>query len=243
MEKIKSVFNALYALAWIVVAAFNMLLYYTGYKYHPKSFLFYVAMFLLLTVFATTFSVKNRQKASRVSKVFAGLMPIIVFLHFVLAPDLSVVTSDSDKWDLVVFVLLFGVGMISAFVIFFTHITTTWLKIPAIFIAILMVLFYVFGCFMTCFVVMILPKEEILHEVNSPNNTYIARVIRRDGGAMGGAKMVEVQKNEEITLLFGSIVPRPETVWRGRYGDTATISWLDEETFSVNGTPSRVNAE
>ena len=243
MEKIKSLFNALYALVWIVVSVFSRLIYFTGYAYRPKSFLLYVAMLLLLLVFATIFSVRNRQKASRVSKVFAGLMPIIVFLHFILAPDLLVVKSASDKWLLIAFTLLFGVEMASAFVIFFTHITAAWLTVPTFFIAMLMALFYVFGCFMTCFVVMILPKEEILHEVHSPNNTYIARVIRMDGGAMGGSRRVEVQKSRKITLLFGTIVPRPETVWNGRYSDTVTISWRDEETFSVNGKPFHVNAE
>jgi hypothetical protein len=77
-------------------------------------------------------------------------------------------------------------------------------------------------------------QNTVVRVLPSPDGTLEARIIDSDQGAMGGATIVEVEKNGWA---------KPKQIYTGPWGifETMEIYWKDEDTLVINGKEYRVD--
>ena len=86
-------------------------------------------------------------------------------------------------------------------------------------------------------VLLLFTHTQIVQEIASPQGNYIATVIERDEGALGGSTSVEILDAKPLNLLLIRIGKEPKQVYRGQWGEAQDIEilWVDEQTVSING--------
>ena len=71
----------------------------------------------------------------------------------------------------------------------------------------------------------------------SPNSVYIAEIIDSNQGALGGATLVSVtRQNRNISILIGELKKDSKVVYSGRWGEfeTMTLRWETDEILYIN---------
>ena len=78
--------------------------------------------------------------------------------------------------------------------------------------------------------------SEIIAVYLSPNEEYRLEVTEYDAGATGGDTAVTVHYEKPLVHLgLVKIMKNPETLYTGNWHERISISWVDNDTVSVNG--------
>jgi hypothetical protein len=80
-------------------------------------------------------------------------------------------------------------------------------------------------------------KNTVIRAEMSPNSIYLAEVIDNDQGALGGATLVNVTKqNRNVYLLIGDLKKDAKEVYYGRWGESfeMTLRWETDNILYIN---------
>ena len=71
----------------------------------------------------------------------------------------------------------------------------------------------------------------------SPQGTYVAEVIERDQGALGGDTVVAVRRNKKLFFAVCEVRPSAQEIYRGGFGEAATlcIQWHSDSVLQIQG--------
>lgn len=91
---------------------------------------------------------------------------------------------------------------------------------------------------LTSFVQM-MSVETVIQRSISPKGTYLAEVVESDQGALGGAALVKVRKNQILHLGFCTVQPTAKRVYMGAYGtaDSLNLQWQEDDILRIDGKP------
>lgn len=76
--------------------------------------------------------------------------------------------------------------------------------------------------------------ETTVQSVPSPQRTYIAQVVDRNEGALGGSTRAEVRQTV-LDLGIFRIEKPPVRVYSGRWREFNAVDWKDDHTLVING--------
>ena len=187
-----------------------------------------IAFLSAITIGVLVFLFVKQITFTKTQSIFAGLLLPISIIN-------GMFYTFADKKSIT---LYFAFLCCSALIILlFKFIKSNILKAVSSFISILLVILFIFiGSIASIFGG--LSNNTVQKTITSPQNTYIAKVIYSDHGAMGGNTLVEVISiKNDIDLLFGKFSKKPIRVYDGEIEENKTmiIKWLDENTLFING--------
>ena len=237
MNRIKANCNVIYTIILLVWSALNYVIYSLNYMYRPKNYAVFFGLYIALIVFAGGFSGRSKASAGKASKILAYFMflPAMLFVATLFFSfDFSV---NYKTYDVIYFLIMFFAIMTFPLVIFFIYSSLKWLKIlVAACLAGLMAYLAQYLFIALLFLTIPLSGTEILQTVKSPDNTFEARVIVRDEGALGGDTSVEVyNEKNDITLIAGKLISQRKSIWTGGCNENPSVSWDDNETVLIDG--------
>ena len=99
------------------------------------------------------------------------------------------------------------------------------------------ILAFVFLLFFMAFIMSDFGKDTVIRAEMSPNSIYLAEVIDDDQGALGGATLVNVtRQNRDLYLIIGSIKKDAERIYSGRWGESfgMTLRWETDNILYIN---------
>ena len=81
-----------------------------------------------------------------------------------------------------------------------------------------------------------------LQTLDSPDSKYVASIIERDEGALGGSTTVDVCENFKVSLLLFEIRKKSRSLYEGHLGegDNLKVYWKDNETLTINSLDYKV---
>lgn len=232
MKRVKSTINSVVLIIMIILSAFNVIMAKFDYVYRPKNFNLFCLVYIILSAVIAVFSIVYKKSASRLSAESASVLPIIALIYLVTCLYFM---DMSMPYSLLAYETAFATTMGFSLVLFFVYSSKEWLKIIvgvlSFFIGVLFAFVVLVTIIFTDF-----GKTETVQKLTSPNDTYVASVMKHDAGATGGATSVSVYNLEsEISLLLGDLLPDEKRIWQGTWMDEPVLKWQDDNTISING--------
>ncbi|MBQ8210749.1 MAG: hypothetical protein IJZ35_09220 [Clostridia bacterium] len=79
-------------------------------------------------------------------------------------------------------------------------------------------------------------QNTVIQSVESPNDTYYAKVIDSNQGALGGNTLVDVYESRIIDAGIFKIQKKPQLIYRGEWGEfeDMEIYWKNENSLIIN---------
>ncbi len=206
-----------------------------GYSFVPVSYTGFIVGFFILCALYVFFSVKYRNKAEKLSRVAALLMPVIMTLFVISLFELLETDGIHGRDGSMCVFWLAPVGLIASLIVFFAYAKREWVKITIAvisgFIAGIYLLFCSFSLFSAWFVAV-----EVTREIASPDKNYTVFIIEYDEGALGGSTKVCLRKvSDDVFVGMGTFVTKSHALKHGRWAQEYEICWKDNETLIIDG--------
>ena len=99
------------------------------------------------------------------------------------------------------------------------------------------ILTFIFLLFFIALIISDFGKNTVIRTEMSPNSIYLVEVIYNDQGALGGATLVNVtRQNRDLYLIIGSIKKDAERIYAGRGSDSfgMTLRWETDNVLYIN---------
>ena len=234
VNRIKTNINSLVGIVMIVLSVLNLIISKLDYLYRPKSYILFFAIYLILSILSTYFSVKYKKYASNTSRRIASFMPLIVLAYLFTLLFCFDIKIDNRMNNIFYYELLFTITISSSLVLFFVYNKVKWLKIC---IAVIVGIFAYFFA-QVLFLSMLFSnfgENTVVQTVKSPDNTYVAWVVSSDQGALGGSTEVYVRDiQKDIHLVSGMLKTESKKLHSGGWGTEAVLRWEDNDTILIN---------
>lgn len=241
MNKIKSNINLFFGIIVLFLSVINLFISSLNCLYRPKNYVVFGLVYLTTIVFMVVLSLKNKNVASKPSKIFAELSPIIALIYLIslfICIDLKI---DYINHNILCYEVLFLFTIVSSLIIFFAYNNIILLRFIVSFISFLAGVLFVFLVVVFQFITNF-GTSEILQTAISPNSTYVARVVYYDSGALGDKVYVNVYDNKnKVTFLTGAIIDKDREVWTGEW--VSAFYWEDDDTIFINGAKYDIKKE
>lgn len=212
--------------------SFGIIVSFFGYKFVLYNN-FITSLIITILLFCTTICLPifkiSMNKASRVFSAF--LLPLSIFgeLFFIAG-------ADKDSHLEITIALAFVACCCTAY-IFVKYSSILVLKILSGILSVLIITLLIFALLLYSPFAELYPNDTVVKTLESPNNTYIANIIKSDQGALGGNTDVEISKTERFNVIIGNFSRIPKIVYYGKYEEYKgmDISWKNETTLVING--------
>ena len=235
------------ALFLLVVSACFLLIKLLGYTlvYVPIGGLILNILSAGIIIWLTINGVINRKNKTKVTVVFSALIPLIALLFIVVK---SISTDTSGEYHNLYAVYITGkntmiyivnacVALICSMVLFYSCGRGKAIRIGLGIMYTIMFAF-IFLLFFMAFIMSDFGKNTVIQAEMSPNAIYLAEVIDSDQGALGGASLVNVTKqNRDVYLLIGNLKKDAKEIYYGRWGESfeMTLRWETDNVLYING--------
>lgn len=198
-----------------------------GYTFRLTSGIIYSIIIALLAVITVILSIIFKEPPkSKVIPIICAILPPLVLICSVfylwIYPEITVAISMIILLGCCIY---FAIRYNKQIVIKIVSLSLAGLMIfPIIFLSFFLFLANDFG------------EETVIKSLNSPSNTYCAKIIDSDQGALGGNTIVEVQRNRKINCFIFTLESKPEIVYIGDWGEfiKMQMKWKDDNCLIIN---------
>lgn len=235
MEKIKPNINTILGIAILILTVVNSIIYKLDYTYIPNNYILFTSIHVLIAICAIIFSVKYKKVASKTSKIFGYIMPIIALVYILvllLILDTGIINNQEN--NTLYNQILFTTTIVSSLIIFFNYNKFMWLRICSSIVTAI----FTIGYSLIVLISIVLPdinETTIVQTLNSPENTYSAYIISDDQGALGGSTHVYIRNiKKNINFLTGTLRKEEQRIWRGSWNANPTLEWKDDHNILIN---------
>ncbi len=184
----------------------------------------YTSVVLLLTVLSFKFDIQVGKMSARFALSLAPLSAING-LYFIAV----------NQWK-AKFIFVF-MCCVCSFIMLFNYGKPLWGKVVCAILGIILSLLLLFYSFLN-FIFGGFGSNTVIRSVPSPKNTYIAKVIDNDQGALGGATFVDIYSTKPpINFLICQFSKSPIRLYQGRWGEDGSLDiiWESESKVKIDG--------
>lgn len=230
LKTIKSNINTIFGVVLLVFSLFGIILDLCELVYVPYNqfvyFLLSVIFFVLYFVFSLTF----RKMASKTSRTFGLLMPVIVIFY-----NVTNSVAVHFKWGFIFLVI----SLILSILIWISCIKTNGVRLFAVAAgSVVSVFFMPILMIVLTFMFVEIGHTTVLETQKSFDGKYEYEVLSHDAGATGGSTQVLAKSlDRDIRLLGGKLTTPTKTLWRGGWANNPDVRWQDNDTVLIYGKP------
>jgi len=170
----------------------------------------------------------SMNKANRVFSTF--LLPLSIF------GELLFVSGANKNSHFEITIALAFVACVCTAYIFGKFSSIFVLKILSVISSTLLIVLFMFALLLYN-IFGNLSSDTVVKTLKSPNNTYLAKIIKSDQGMLGGNTDVEILNTENLNVIIGNFSRIPKQVYSGEYEEykDMDIFWKNETTLVING--------
>ena len=165
------------------------------------------------------------------NKIIAGVLSLAFMASLIIYP--CCILDANSIW---VYILSFF-NIVCCFILTVRFGKPLALKIVSIIISIIISLpLLLFSWFGFIFTLVDFVQVKTTQTILSPSNSYVATVVERDEGALGGSTTVDVFENFKINLLLFEINKKPKRIYTGKWGeaDNLVVYFKNDDIVVVN---------
>ena len=229
----------------LLLMVFYLLIKALGYTFIPLNGLVSNAFTAVMIIWFTILGRKNRGEQTKITVIFAAILPLIAISYLILKSISSDISGESHGLFAVyltgkstmIYVIHACITLACSMIIFFSCGRGEVLRVGA---GIIYCILLLFMCYI--FFIMIIfsnfGKNTVVKSEFSPDAKYLAEVIDMDSGALGGDTVVNVtRQNRDINFFIGELKKDPKRIYHGRWGESfdMILRWETDEILYING--------
>jgi len=228
MQKLIKNSPIVFFLFLLLVTASSAVLCNHGYEFiiHNRFTWFTLCLFIHAMLLGAC--IVEKKELTKAAVVFAQALPTLAVVYYFFTDSfLSNVTEAMVAIHaLLCFIACYAISLLNLNVRVFRVITTIWNTILLLLTLGMVALAMTFGS---------LGEPEVLREVLSPNESYLATIEKRDSGALGGGTNVLVEDlTSSVDVGLGRF-SKVRQFYSGEWYSNVNIEWKDDHTLLING--------
>ena len=233
------------ALFMLLLISFYLIIKLFGYTFVPFNGLAINILTTGIIVWLTINGIKNRDKKTKTTVVFAMLLPLIAVSYLILksiSADIGgevnqgLFAVDLTAESTMIYSMHAGIVLVCSMKIFFSCGRGKVIRIGLGIIYSILLLFICFRIFLML-IFSDFGKNTVEKSELSPNAKYLVEAIYVDSGALGGDIVVNVtQQNQDINLLIGELKKDPKRIHDDVWGEPVVwaLRWETDEVLYIN---------
>ncbi len=234
MNRVRSVAPITVCLLYALYPICRIISAVCGYDFTLRNYPVFIVALAVVSVIAAVLLLSRKILLTKVQAVCSALLPPLSAIN-------GLFLMIDSRWNASVLFALVCFGCSVLILVNFAQ--PRPLKIISAILSVLLVLFLLLSALILHVFVNFVNKT-IVKTVTSPQNTYIAKVIDSDQGALGGNTLVDVWNCEKtVDLFLCKFSKSPIRVYTGKWGEAENmqIIWKEEHILRINSKEYEIN--